>query len=86
VVMRVIGIANANDGIQKRASYSPEGKFGSMFPPLPLQEKFAAAVRRVEWLRAQRREADRQTEHFFQTLLHRAFAENGCSQPASSGL
>ena len=57
-----------------------------MFPPLPLQEKFATVVRRVEWLRAQQREADRQTEHFFQILLHRAFAENDCSQPASSGL
>jgi hypothetical protein len=31
-----------------------------MFPLLPLQEKFAAVVRRVEWLRAQQREADRQ--------------------------
>jgi type I restriction enzyme, S subunit len=43
-------------------------------PPLPLQQKFAAIVRRFERLRAQQREAERQAEHLFQTLLHRAFA------------
>jgi type I restriction enzyme S subunit len=44
-------------------------------PPLPLQEEFAAIVRRFEHLRAQQRESERQAEHLFQTLLHRAFAE-----------
>jgi type I restriction enzyme, S subunit len=43
-------------------------------PPLPLQQKFAAIVRRFERLRAQQREAERQAEHLFQTLLHRAFS------------
>jgi type I restriction enzyme S subunit len=43
-------------------------------PPLPLQEKFSAIVRRFERLRAQQREAERQAEHLFQTLLHRAFS------------
>ena len=42
-------------------------------PPLPLQQKFAAIVLRFEHLRAQQREAERQAEHLFQTLLHRAF-------------
>jgi type I restriction enzyme, S subunit len=42
-------------------------------PPLPLQQKFAAIVDRFERLRAQQREAERQAEHLFQTLLHRAF-------------
>lgn len=42
-------------------------------PPLPLQEKFATIVRRFERLRVQHREAERQAEHLFQTLLHRAF-------------
>ncbi len=42
-------------------------------PPLPLQQKFADIVRRFERLRAQQREAERQAEHLFQTLLHRAF-------------
>ncbi|MBW4522193.1 MAG: restriction endonuclease subunit S [Scytolyngbya sp. HA4215-MV1] len=42
-------------------------------PPLPLQEKFAQIVQRFERLRIQQREADRQAEHLFQTVLHRAF-------------
>jgi len=45
-------------------------------PPLKLQKKFAEVVRRVERLRAQQREAARQAEHLFQTLLHRAFSDN----------
>lgn len=44
-------------------------------PPLPLQQKFAALVERHEHLRATQREALRQAEHLFQTLLHRAFSE-----------
>lgn len=42
-------------------------------PPLPLQKKFADIVRRFEKLRTLHREAERQSEHLFQTLLHRAF-------------
>jgi type I restriction enzyme S subunit len=42
-------------------------------PPLTLQRQFAHIVRKFERLRAQQREAERQTEHLFQTLLHRAF-------------
>ncbi len=42
-------------------------------PPLPLQQKFAAIAQRFERLRAQQREAERQADHLFQTLLHRAF-------------
>jgi type I restriction enzyme, S subunit len=44
-------------------------------PPLPLQQKFAALVERVERLRAVQREGLRQAGHLFQTLLHAAFAE-----------
>jgi type I restriction enzyme S subunit len=44
-------------------------------PPLPLQQQFAALVARHEHLRATQREALRQAEHLFQTLLHRAFSE-----------
>jgi hypothetical protein len=44
-------------------------------PPLRLQQKFAALVEQVERLRAAQREALRQAEHLFQTLLHRAFSE-----------
>ncbi len=44
-------------------------------PPIPLQQQFAALVARHERLRATQREALRQAEHLFQTLLHRAFGE-----------
>lgn len=44
-------------------------------PPLPLQQQFATLVERHERLRATQREALRQAEHLFQTLLHRAFSE-----------
>jgi len=43
-------------------------------PPLPLQQKFAGLVERVERLRAVQREALRQAEHLFASLLHRAFS------------
>jgi type I restriction enzyme S subunit len=36
---------------------------------------FQPAIRKFEQLRAQQREAQRQVEHLFQTLLHRAFRE-----------
>lgn len=42
-------------------------------PPMTLQEQFAQVVRRTERLRGQQREAARQAEHLFQTLLFRAF-------------
>lgn len=42
-------------------------------PPLPLQQQFAALVAQHERVRAVQREALRQAEHLFQSLLHRAF-------------
>ncbi len=42
--------------------------------PLVLQEKFARIAQKHERLRVRQREAARQAEHLFQTLLHRAFA------------
>jgi len=42
-------------------------------PPLHLQRQFALIVHRFERLSAQQREAERQAEHLFQTLLHQAF-------------
>ncbi|NEQ51344.1 MAG: hypothetical protein F6K11_14590 [Leptolyngbya sp. SIO3F4] len=41
--------------------------------PLPLQQKFATIVQRFQRLRSQQQEADRQAEHLFQSILHRAF-------------
>ncbi len=43
-------------------------------PPLALQQKFARVVQQFECLRVQQREAERQAEHLFQTLLHKSFA------------
>jgi type I restriction enzyme S subunit len=50
------------------------GQIPVPLPPLALQEKFARIVQQFERLRAQQREAERQAEHLFQTLLHRAFS------------
>ena len=49
-------------------------EFPVLKPSIPLQQKFAQIVHKYERLHAQQREAARQTEHLFQTLLHRAFA------------
>lgn len=43
-------------------------------PPLPMQKRFAELVERHEQLRAGQREALRQADHLFQSLLHRAFS------------
>jgi type I restriction enzyme S subunit len=43
-------------------------------PPLPLQQRFAVLVEGVEPLRALQREALRQAEHLFASLLDRAFS------------
>ena len=48
-------------------------KMRFMLPPLTLQQQFAAVVHQFERLRARQREAERQAEHLFQTLLQRAF-------------
>ncbi len=50
-------------------------KLAIPLPPLAQQQKFAALVARHEHLRATQREALRQAEHLFQTLLHRSFSE-----------
>ena len=49
-------------------------------PPLTLQQRFAAMVAQHERLQAGQREALRQAEHLFQSLLHRAFT-NGLQNP-----
>lgn len=43
-------------------------------PPIPLQLRLASLVERHERLLAEQREALRQAEHLFQSLLHRAFS------------
>ncbi|MDP2196496.1 MAG: hypothetical protein Q8J72_10990, partial [Rhodocyclaceae bacterium] len=49
--------------------------FSFRVPSPALQQEFAALVERHERLRTTQREALRQAEHLFQTLLHRAFSE-----------
>ncbi len=44
-------------------------------PPMELQKQFSRLVSKQERLRATQREALRQAEHLFQTLLHQAFSE-----------
>lgn len=44
-------------------------------PPMELQQHFSLLVSKHEHLRATQREALRQAEHLFQTLLHQAFSE-----------
>ncbi len=42
-------------------------------PPISLQQKFVKIIEKHLRLQAQQREAERQAEHLFQTLLHKAF-------------
>jgi type I restriction enzyme S subunit len=48
-------------------------EFITIIPPIALQQEFSKIVQKYERLRAQQREAERQAEHLFQTLLHQAF-------------
>ena len=49
-------------------------EFPVMLPPLDSQSSFASLVTRHERLQARQREAVRQTDHLFQSLLDRAFS------------
>lgn len=49
--------------------------FSFHVPSLAMQQQFAALAMRHERLRATQREALRQAEHLFQTLLHQAFSQ-----------
>jgi len=64
-------------GTQKFIALDDIRNFAIPLPPLALQEKFARIVQQFERLRAQQREAERQAEHLFQTLLKRAFSGEG---------
>lgn len=67
-------MSRANTATMTTIGQSAIGELPCPVPPLRLQQQFADLVRRFECLRAQQREAERQAEHLFQTLLHRAFA------------
>lgn len=67
-------IKSLSSGTTHKTIYFPTvEEFQTLIPPLPLQEEFAAIVQKFERIRRQQREATRQAEHLFQTLLHRAF-------------
>lgn len=51
--------------------------FHIIAPPMASQQHFAQLAARHERLKAVQREALRQADHMFQSLLHRAFGENG---------
>ncbi|MCI0576760.1 MAG: restriction endonuclease subunit S [Chloroflexi bacterium] len=62
------GIVNRDLGLKRMP------KIKMYHPPLYLQQKFAQAVKQFTRLEAQQREAARQADHLFDTLLHRAFS------------
>ncbi|MEG4058331.1 MULTISPECIES: restriction endonuclease subunit S [unclassified Microcoleus] len=70
------GIVNRDLGLQRMP------KIKIYIPPLHLQENFAEIVQKFDRLRTQQREAERQAEHLFQTILHRAFRGELTSQNA----
>jgi type I restriction enzyme S subunit len=76
-------IFSAQSGATRQAlTFDQIKDFVIIVPPLPLQEKFAQIVQKFDRLRTQQREADRQAEHLFQTILHRAFRGELTSQNA----
>lgn len=60
-------------GVKSGLNFDDIRGYRIYIPPLPLQQQFAHIVQKYQRLRAQQREAERQAEHLFQTLLHRAF-------------
>jgi type I restriction enzyme, S subunit len=61
-------------GTRERIGLTPFKEIAIPIPPLPQQHHFAALVAQHERLRANQREALRQAEHLFQSLLNRAFS------------
>lgn len=64
---------NSRGGTQKFIALGDIRGFRVPIPPVPLQQKFTTLVERHERLRAGQREALRQAEHLFQSLLHQTF-------------
>jgi len=64
---------NATAGMKHIITKSKLEQLVLFKPPLSLQLQFAQIVQKYERLHVQQREAARQAEHLFQTLLHRAF-------------
>lgn len=71
----------ASEGVQPFLNMETIKNFRITLPPLPLQHKFAQIVQKFERIHAQQREAERQAEHLFQTLLQQAFQGNVDLEP-----
>lgn len=70
-------VAKLKTGQEDAYTFMNTGTLGGMsipLPPIPLQQQFAESVERHERLRSNQREALRQADHLFQSLLHRAFS------------
>ena len=73
-IRKIIGdLATGSSGSMKNISMDKASTIPITLPPLPRQQKFAQIVHKYERLRGQQREAARQAEQLFQTLLHSAF-------------
>ena len=71
-------VARLKRGQEDAYSFMSTGSLGELVvtvPPMPLQRRFAELVLKHERLRTAQREALRQAEHLFQSLLHQAFGE-----------
>jgi type I restriction enzyme, S subunit len=72
-------IARLKRGQEDAYTFMSTGSLGELqipLPPFPLQQKFAGMVEQVDHLRAVQREALRQADHLFQTLLYQAFPDH----------
>jgi type I restriction enzyme, S subunit len=65
------------EGVKSGLNFDDVRSLKIIVPPRSLQDKYARVVQQYERLSNQQVEADRQAEHLFQTLLHRAFTKNG---------
>ena len=72
-------LRRANTATMTTISQSALEQLPCPLPPLPLQNEFAALVERAERLRAVQREALRQAEHLFASLLDRAFRDESAA-------
>jgi type I restriction enzyme S subunit len=78
----IADMASGTSGSMKNISKDQAATLPILIPPFALQEKFAQIVQKFDRLRTQQREAERQAEHLFQTILHRAFRGELTSQNA----
>jgi type I restriction enzyme S subunit len=71
---KIIGdLATGTSGSMKNISKQKAATLPIPLAPVSLQQRFTHIVHKFERLRVQQREAERQSEHLFQTLLYRAF-------------